>query len=404
MLDEESEGLSVVDPTITDPSFISSSSPSIPTGDSILPSLSESDDEPVASILYIPSGVLPKLARYINRLIEIRIPAKYLSSKNKEVQTRQLWGNNPYTDDSDAVAILQHTGNYILRPNPPSNTAGLSALFRVLPGFSHYESVENYGIRSRGWCQSYTRCSLKLVNAEFIEGNVNQSGKGKENGPQPAFISSLAANSKEVSSSTKSPKESKLIKMLIVEKAPVKNSGKSKRKNIPDFSIMNGSEFEPVWKYCLGLYGDKGMDVAEWTAGRFRKEVAYFHHEGIEYELAKEENTGTNGFDRYRWSQILPLNQLINAQEATITSALQAAAAPPAKRGRNSAASNANAAVSLSSLSIRSQVPMAARYVKIIEKDLDWEQLEWGPTSVRVKGKEYPITTLSFRAIASAPR
>ncbi len=414
MLDEESEELSVVEDS--GPSMDTSNRPPAAPAQpaNMLPEneMSSADDEPVASILYIPSGVLPKLARYMNRIIEIRIPAKYLSSKNKEVQTRQLWGTNVYTDDSDAVAILQHTASYILRPNPPSNTAGMSAFFRVLPGLAEYPAVERFGIRSRAWTQQYPRCSLKMIRAEHIEGNVNQLPKGgKEvSASSSSFFSSFHASKDSAaaqSAASQKNKEGKLIKMLIVEKPPVKSSGKSKRKNIPDVSIMSSANwFEPAWKYSLGFFGDKGMEVADWTSGRFRKEVAYFQHQGVEYELCREENAGINGFDRYRFSQILNNEQLVAAQDAAINAAMQAASAPPpAKRGRTSAASSASSAApvapALSSFSIRSQIPMHSRYVKVLEKELDWEQLEWGPSSIRIKGKEYPISTMNFRAIAS---
>lgn len=40
----------------------------------------------------------------MNKVIEVRIPSKFLTLRNKEVQRTQLWGTDVYTDDSDAVA------------------------------------------------------------------------------------------------------------------------------------------------------------------------------------------------------------------------------------------------------------------------------------------------------------
>jgi hypothetical protein len=44
------------------------------------------------------------LRSLVNKVIEVRIPSKFLSLRNKEVQRTQLWGTDVYTDDSDAVA------------------------------------------------------------------------------------------------------------------------------------------------------------------------------------------------------------------------------------------------------------------------------------------------------------
>lgn len=40
--------------------------------------------------------------------------------------------------------------------------------------------------------------------------------------------------------------------------------------------------------------------------------------------------------------------------------------------------------------------------VNIIETNLDWDAFEWGPTSVKVKGLIYPLTTVEFVPITSS--
>jgi Histone deacetylation protein Rxt3 len=66
--------------------------------------LTEPEEKPQLSFVYVPGGAIPDLDEKKHKLIEILIPARYLSTRNKEVQTRQLWGTDAYTDDSDAVA------------------------------------------------------------------------------------------------------------------------------------------------------------------------------------------------------------------------------------------------------------------------------------------------------------
>lgn len=44
------------------------------------------------------------------RLRQVRIPAHCLTSNNRHVRARQLWGSDVYTEDSDLVAVLMHCG------------------------------------------------------------------------------------------------------------------------------------------------------------------------------------------------------------------------------------------------------------------------------------------------------
>ncbi|THG22496.1 hypothetical protein TEA_027731 [Camellia sinensis var. sinensis] len=66
--------------------------------------------------------------------LEIRIPAEHVTATNRQVRGGQLWGTDVYTDDSDLVAVLMHTG--YCRPTaaaPPPAIQELRATVRVLP-------------------------------------------------------------------------------------------------------------------------------------------------------------------------------------------------------------------------------------------------------------------------------
>ncbi|CAO3703977.1 unnamed protein product [Rhizopus stolonifer] len=62
--------------------------------------------------LYSPQQLLPNLENCLNGVMEIRIPAKYLSFENIQVKKRAIWGTDIYTDDSDIVAMIIHSGKY----------------------------------------------------------------------------------------------------------------------------------------------------------------------------------------------------------------------------------------------------------------------------------------------------
>jgi hypothetical protein len=55
--------------------------------------------------LYSPELLLPNLEENgLNGVMEIRVPARYLTFENTRVRKRAVWGTDIYTDDSDVVA------------------------------------------------------------------------------------------------------------------------------------------------------------------------------------------------------------------------------------------------------------------------------------------------------------
>lgn len=69
---------------------------------------------------YGDETLLPRYSGKENCLVQVRIPRRYLSRyANPNVVERRLWGTDIYTDDSDIVSILYHTG--ILPPKSNLN-------------------------------------------------------------------------------------------------------------------------------------------------------------------------------------------------------------------------------------------------------------------------------------------
>jgi len=318
---------------------------------------------PQLLVLYTPGGALPSLARYDQMLVEVRVQAKYLSTKNREVQRRQLWGSGVYTDDSDTVAVLMHSGRMILRAAPPTGCLGVSAVFRVLPPSKDgYKASTQYNYRSREWSGSYDRTSLQLVRSEPIHNPaLFQLPKAKKDESErrrdrrdPNILQQMVVNSKR-----REPESSK------------KDKKELKRKMIPDVVIVFNSSNDPCLKYSLGLVGDRGMDQNEWTSNRLKKEVIYLESATTRYELARCRTSETN-YDSYRWAEVI-------ATPAASTPHIEFANQPSGKKQRTD-----------------SSVPLKKDKVVVLEDKLDWGEIEWGPTSVRVRGKSYQISTVQF--------
>jgi hypothetical protein len=387
-------------------------------------------DEVQSIFVYIPNGALPKLNRYVNQVIEVRIPSKYLTSKNRDVLSRQLWGgiDDTYTDDSDPVAVLQHSGNMILRPNPPSISLGLRLFFRVLSPLSNYESITRYNYRSRAWKPEYHRNSIKILRVEHIN-DPQQLLPTQESNQQAATKAAQAkkaiTNSK-LEAKTKEFTKEKIVPMLVLQNPavrPTKALGKSKRKFMPECTIIYNQFNEPVLKYFLGLIGDRGMEETEWTSNRLRKEAIYLEYYAEKYELVRETSNDfphassaeNKQYDRYRFSAVLPLDSIEEKFQTALAQSLNSpapTAAPTTGKGRGRSSSsaatlqNAQAAHqqqqlqqlhNLAASLLPSSVPLRGDQVRVIETGVDWEQIEWGPSSVRIKGKEYFIQTIQFK-------
>ncbi|KAI8969136.1 histone deacetylation protein Rxt3-domain-containing protein [Mycotypha africana] len=158
--------------------------------------------------LYSPQFLLPNLERNVNGIIEIRVPAKYLTYGNVKVKKRALWGTEIYTDDSDIVAMAIHSGKfepqfiestldtedpfvlavsgkykesckaakklalrgkkYINRNNRLFPDFDLKVTVRVLPTLQHYASSVRHKIKSREW-RKHDGMSLFVTKVEKIK-------------------------------------------------------------------------------------------------------------------------------------------------------------------------------------------------------------------------------------------
>lgn len=227
-----------------------------------------------------------------------------------------------------------HSGKYFLRPSPPASIEGIAARLRVLPGQREYEASIRFKLRSRNWNSDYSQYSLQLEDSEAITDPL-------------AFDPS------------KHPKRS--FKALDAPESLVLNRT-VRRRFVTDVTIVFNSSNEPALKYCLGLIGDRGMDESQWTSSRLRNEVLYFETgfmSRYELSLYKSGHDSKDLYDTYK---------LCKVKKESITR-------PP----KNAA------------------IPLKSRSVDEIVKQLDWEEIEWGPASVRIRNQEYPIQSVLFR-------
>ncbi|KAG2233517.1 hypothetical protein INT48_003388, partial [Thamnidium elegans] len=90
--------------------------------------------------VYSPQWMMPSLQGALNGLMEVRVPARYLTFENTRVKKRALWGTDIYTDDSDIVAMAIHSGKY--QPRFIERDIELDDPFALAVAGKQRESVE----------------------------------------------------------------------------------------------------------------------------------------------------------------------------------------------------------------------------------------------------------------------
>lgn len=93
-----------------------------------------------------------------------------MGSNNSQVRSRQLWGVDVYTQDSDVVAVLLHTGYFSpTLASAPSSIQEFRAIIKVQPGLPNYPSRSQNGLRSRAWAAETKGCAYSVRCVVGIE-------------------------------------------------------------------------------------------------------------------------------------------------------------------------------------------------------------------------------------------
>ncbi|KAE8680314.1 hypothetical protein F3Y22_tig00111392pilonHSYRG00628 [Hibiscus syriacus] len=306
--------------------------------------------------------------------LEIRIPAEHVTATNRQVRGGQLWGTDIYTDDSDLVAVLMHTG--YCRPTaspPPPAIQELRATIRVLPPQDCYTSKLRNNVRSRAWgagiSGSYRveRCCIVKKGGATID-------------LEPCLTHS----------STVEP----TLAPVAVER-PIRAAASNalrQQRFVREVTIQYNLCNEPWIKYSISIVADKGLKKPLYTSARLKKgEVLYLETHSCRYELCF---TG---------------EKMVKA-----TTASQAHEADTEKsQSHHSHSSNSEKIDSDNVLTdvfrwsrckkplpqkvMRSiGIPLPLDHVEVLVENIDWEDVQWSQTGVWIAGKEYTLARVHF--------
>lgn len=100
----------------------------------------------------------------LNSVLQVRISSEYLDDYEIDVERRELWGTEVYTDDSDLVYVLNH-----LEMIPSVADRGdLLVEILVLPTLKRYVGSMRGGLHSRSWLTQHDGISYMVRNVKVM--------------------------------------------------------------------------------------------------------------------------------------------------------------------------------------------------------------------------------------------
>lgn len=226
---------------------------------------------PIPRFLYAPSrhldiSLLHPLAT-LPRLVDVLISAEHFTTANPALAARQLWGTASYTDDSDVVAVLAHSGHCTPPETALPNLEYVRARLTVfrLEKTPDFETSDAGGLTSRFWPgDRYDGACLSVESVElWFQGDETVSVE------RPVY----AKISAEVPG---------LVPMGLVVGRGRKPMGKCVK---VAFDMCN----EPCRVYELGAVEGVEERVEERLEERLEKEVMYVENGRERFEIAKVE-------------------------------------------------------------------------------------------------------------------
>ncbi|KAI9238926.1 MAG: hypothetical protein BYD32DRAFT_248896 [Podila humilis] len=307
---------------------------------------------------YDPATLLPNMEGNENSLLEVRIASTYLTYDNAKVRKRELWGTEVYTDDSDVVATLIHSGFYIppltptstdqdsLQPTGQHNFASLiqhicpgfdlAVTIRAMPKLEKYQGSIQNRIKSRTWStDDHSGASFKIESIRKLPaGEALNRGRGQ---------------------SKRRIKESCTERQRVLA-----NIHDETTESLQNERAMRTATFEftqqgyPCFKYSPELVMDRHDGLSrKWTSWRLKSAVLILENDEERYEISLQHQAGTDSrrFDQYRFAVISPRTSL--PSEATY--------------------------------------PLGAQdLVEVLYEDLDWQDFEWVERGVVVQPSNRP--------------
>lgn len=372
-----------------------------------LPSSFMSHFPDVGPILYSPEHFLSTveaLAPHQGQDLLVLIPAEHLTAST--FGHEEIWGSNPYTPESDAVCVLQHSGLFDVRSEIGDDVLAIKLVLRIQPGETILPGSERHGIVSKSGASHIALSALQfeLVNDPAQQALIDTlKTEMKVGPPRPHLTTSAPGSSTEGANGTSSmavddqppsangendlSSISNLASAAALSAAPSSVPAPQKRVKrprkstseldprvtidvLPDTILQFNLSNELSFQYNLNLICDRGIEPSQWTSHRLHNAVLMLETGQHRYELSWESSPSQKSadpsegqkFDVYRF--------------ARVTS--------PTPKSRSWHSSHT--------------VPLASEHASPIHSQLDWSQIVWGPATVTILGTVYPLKRIFWIA------
>ena len=307
--------------------------------------------------------------------VQVTIDRRYLSSQNRQVRSRGLWGTEVYTQDSDLVAALIHMGylNLYLIDTVASELHMLKVGLTILPAQTSYASANSNNIRSRSWNSfdpEEKRCSysIKTCVATLV------SGEDIKMFPAPEAFAII--------SPTFVPAATERVVNTRSSAASTDRKNRFKQEVTLQYNLCN----EPWLKYVMASVSDQGLQPSKWTSARLHNEVIYAESQTSRYELSMhQEGQATDGSDGGSGGRAA----------AAETNGGEGDAGLQDKDKDLFRWSKCESICTLSEMR-KMGIPSPQGDVKVLEDAVEWEQFKWGPNGVHIHDTFYPLSRIHF--------
>ncbi|WMV31712.1 hypothetical protein MTR67_025097 [Solanum verrucosum] len=293
------------------------------------------------------------------------------------VRGGQLWGTDIYTNDSDLVAVLMHTGYCRTTASPllPTITE-LRATIRVLPPQNCYISTLRNNVRSRAWGAA-VGCSYRIERCSVVK----KGGGTIDLEPCLTHSSTLEPTLAPVA-----------VERTMTTRAAASNALRQQR-FVREVTIQFNLCNEPWLKYSISVVADKGLKKALFTSSRLKKgEVLYLETHSKRYELCFSGEKMVKATTSQMLEMDVDKPQTYNLHMAN---------------GEKNGVNGENTMVDMFRLSRCKKplpqklmqsvgIPLPLEHVEVLEENLEWENIQWSQTGVWIAGKEYPLTRAHF--------
>lgn len=363
----------------------------------------------IGPILYSPEHYLVNtdaLSPHQGHDLHVFILSEQLATATEILAREEIWGSNPYTPDSDAVCILQHSGLFDVKSEIADDVLAIKLVLRIQPGENILMGSERHGLHSKSGASNVTLSALQfeLVSDSSLQPVIEGLKFEMKLGPPRAHASSGVPGitvvdgpdeskmvvddgvhptngDNGVISSTTSTTVPSVMTVPSLVPPPTKRTKRSRKSGaeldprvtidvLPDTILQFNLSNELSFQYNLNLICDRGIEPAQWTSHRLRNAVLMLETGRQRFELSWEDSSSgksantTNGqqYDTYRFALV---------KEPTLKTR---------------------------SWHTSQSVPLSSDHATPVHSHLDWSQIVWGPAVVTINGSSYPLKRIFWIA------